>query len=105
MPAARSADLRTATRRTDAHGRHVATAARSLHPAGAEATSGAGCWTACRCSRTSPAEPASAARAVSRNDRRAARKHGDGVLFGLVFGVLIPLSAGTGEAGISQAML
>jgi hypothetical protein len=42
---------------------------------------------------------------VRRHDRRAARKQRNDVLFGLGFGVLLPLAASTREAGLSQATL
>lgn len=44
-------------------------------------------------------------RSVRRHDRRAARKSAESIPFALGFGVLLPLAAASGEAGVSQAML
>ena len=44
-------------------------------------------------------------RTLRRGNRRAANEQLGGVAFALVFGVVLPLGTGTGEAGISQSAL
>ena len=102
----RAAPLRAAGRDIERHARRIRTAARALRPASSRARS---------VRRTlldsmSVLEDLGAAtrglsRTVRRGDRSAAREQRGGIAFALAFGVVLPLGAASGEAGISQAAL
>ena len=102
----RAAALLSAGRNMERHARRITTAARALRPTSPRAR---------RVRRTvlesmSVLERLGTAtralsRTVRRGDRSAAREQRGGIAFALVFGVALPLGAGSGEAGISQTTL
>ncbi len=102
----RADGLLTAARRVEGHARLVATAARALAPASRRARSvRRTVLESMAVLKEIGAATRQWSRAVRRQDRSGARELRGGVLFGLVFGVLLPLSAGSTEAGLSQVAL
>jgi hypothetical protein len=90
----------------DRHARQIRSAARSLRPASRRGRSvRRTVLDTMSMLKVMAAGTRQWSRSVRRHNHRAAGKQRNGVLFGLAFGVFLPLAGATGDAGLSQASL